>query len=245
MLLDEHQYEGSLDFKFLCKIHRVLFQDLFDWAGEPRTVGLAKRDIDGPDGKIISFTPATLISHEAVRLFASLPSAEALAAKTPDAFAAVIGSFLVSLNNLHPFREGNGRTQRLFVRHLGRRAGLDVAWDVVTRERMIEVSVQGAIGNLEPMCRLLLEIIDSDRVFALRKALNLLKKYPSISWNDLYVATTVSGQAYSGVLVGRTTSDFMMRAKGNGEEWIAVGHIDDIPKDAVSGDPLSFTSRRW
>lgn len=244
-LLDAHPYSGSFDFAFLCRIHRFLFQDVFDWAGEPRTVSLAKQDFEGPEGQIIGFTPARLIDREATQLFASMPSVEDLAAKTPDEFASSIGMFLVGLNNLHPFREGNGRTQRLFTRHLGRRAGFDVAWDVVTRERMVAASVQGAIGDREPMRRLLLEIIDPERVRALRKALDFLKRSQSVPWNDLYVATTVAGQVYRGILVGRSAPDFMMRAEGADNEWIAVGHADDIPEDAVSGEPLSFISRRW
>jgi cell filamentation protein len=95
------------------------------------------------------------------------------------------------------------------------------------------------------MRRLLLEIIDPDRVRALRRALDFLKKSRSVPWNDLYVATTVAGQTYSGVLVGRAPPDFMMRAKGDGQEWIAIGSIDDIQEDAASGDTISFTGRRW
>lgn len=243
-LLDARSYFGLFDFSFLCKIHRFLFQDVYDWAGEPRTVGLAKHDVEGPESRLIGFTPARLVAREAARIFSSLPSVEELAS-APDEFASLIGEFLVGLNNLHPFREGNGRTQRLFIRYLGRRLGIDVAWDVVTRERMVAASVEGAIGNSEPMRRLIREIIDQDRVRALRKALDFLKRSKSVPWNDLYISTTVAGQTYRGILVGRSNPDFMMRANGIGDDWIAVGHTDDIPEDVGSGEKLIFTSRRW
>jgi cell filamentation protein, protein adenylyltransferase len=46
------------------------------------------------------------------------------------------------LNALHPFREGNGRTQRIFLSLLARVAGFDLAWERVAADEMIEASIQ-------------------------------------------------------------------------------------------------------
>jgi fido (protein-threonine AMPylation protein) len=91
-ILDAKPYFGPFDFTFLCKIHGFLFQDVYDWAGVPRSVGLAKRDVEGPGGRIVAFAPAHMVQQEATRLFASLPSVNDLAAATPGEFALVIGA---------------------------------------------------------------------------------------------------------------------------------------------------------
>jgi len=57
-----------------------------------------------------------------------------------DAFASRAAYFLGELNAVHPFREGNGRTQREFLRELGLKTGHYIDWRAVTAEEMIEAS---------------------------------------------------------------------------------------------------------
>jgi cell filamentation protein len=49
--------------------------------------------------------------------------------------------YLGEINALHPFREGNGRAQREFIRELALQAGFEVSWDLVTQEEMLAASV--------------------------------------------------------------------------------------------------------
>ena len=50
--------------------------------------------------------------------------------------------YLGELNALHPFREGNGRAQRMFLSALARAAGFDLAWERVTAKEMVEASIR-------------------------------------------------------------------------------------------------------
>ena len=96
-----------------------------------------------------------------------------------------------------------------------------------------------------PARRLFAEIIDPQRVRALRKGLEYLKTSHAVPWNDLYIATTVAGQTYRGILVGRADPDFMMRVAADPNDWIAIGAADDLPEDVLSGDELTITARSW
>lgn len=113
-LLDQEPIEGAFDFHHYRAIHRFLFCDLYDWAGEIRTINLSKK------GTI--FVPAHEIKSCADACFAQLAAftAEGL---TRQEFIEGVADFYNTVNMLHPFREGNGRTQRIFfiqwLRHLG------------------------------------------------------------------------------------------------------------------------------
>jgi fido (protein-threonine AMPylation protein) len=66
-----------------------------------------------------------------------------------EAFAARLAYYLGEVNAVHPFREGNGRTQRAFFEQLAREAGYTLAWQHLDAARNIEASVQpvaGAVG---------------------------------------------------------------------------------------------------
>jgi hypothetical protein len=90
-------------------------------------------------------------------------------------FTDAAAELFVKINNLHPFREGNGRAQRFFLNVLAENAGHELAFDVVIKERMIEVSVAGIDGDVAGAKRLFREISDpSDRRLAtLEDVMNL------------------------------------------------------------------------
>jgi cell filamentation protein len=62
---------------------------------------------------------------------------------------------LAEVNALHPFREGNGRTQRTFLSQLARDAGFRLRWDGVDRDANIDAARAAADGDLGPMRALL------------------------------------------------------------------------------------------
>jgi len=65
------------------------------------------------------------------------------------------------LNALHPFREGNGRVQRLFLRHVLELQRLTLAWERVSAAEMVEISVAVHRGNERPARALFERIIES------------------------------------------------------------------------------------
>ena len=104
---DEPLPVGHLSVSHYYAVHRHLFQDVFAWAGRPRTVRLGKSGS--------AFCYPEHIAREMRALFSGLKARRYLRGLSPDEFAAEAATFLATLNAIHPFREGNGRTQITFL----------------------------------------------------------------------------------------------------------------------------------
>ncbi len=98
---------GRLSYVHYRAIHKHLFQDVYAWAGKLRTIRISK-------GRN-TFCYPEHIDHEMRRLFANLARRRYFRGLTADAFAGEAAHFLAELNAIHPFREGNGRTQLSFL----------------------------------------------------------------------------------------------------------------------------------
>jgi cell filamentation protein len=229
---------GGFDTTHLKAIHKRVFQDVFFWAGEFRTTALGKAEHPGTPP--VWFTPPHLLDHEAERIFESLNRADLLRGLPRVEFARQAARLLAEINKLHPFREGNGRTQRLFMDALARQAGQMLYFDVVGRERMIRASIEANSGNLGMMTRLFDEITDLDRIQRLRRAIAFLSR-EKFNWNETYIATTTVDESYTGKLVGRDGEAFMMRSDDN---RILIGRAIDIDRAARSGERIAFRSAK-
>jgi cell filamentation protein len=142
---------GNFDLVHLQSIHRLLFGDLYDWAGELRQVEIQK-------GKT-NFARWLMIETAAKELFQRLATENFLMNLSSIEFADRAGFYLGEVNVLHPFREGNGRTQREFIGLLARKNKLTLDWTGVTREEMIYASIQAYNGNHQAMASLVLRSI--------------------------------------------------------------------------------------
>jgi len=232
--LERKPVVGSFDTTHLKAIHQWVFQDVFPWAGQFRTTMLGKAERVGEPPTW--FTPPHLLEHEAQRIFDSLGRSNLLRRIRPIEFARKAARLLAEINTLHPFREGNGRTQRLFVDAVAKQAGHHLHFDVVSRERMIQASIEANRGSFGVMTRLFEEIIDTARAQPLRRAIMFLSR-ENFNWNDIYIATTVAGENYSGRLVGRDGESFMMRSDDN---RILIGRGADISNSIQTGEHFSF-----
>lgn len=128
---------GSFDLRHLCRIHKALFGDVYDWAGQTRNVNIDKG---------VPFADFRSIERYASTVFAALANRRFLVDLDRDAFVDGLTWLLSEINALHPFREGNGRTQRAFLRQLAREAGYDLDWTGVDREANIAASAQSLLG---------------------------------------------------------------------------------------------------
>jgi len=106
---------GSFDLAHLRGIHRHLFQDIFEWAGELRTVEISK------GGHQFQFRQ--FIETGMGDIHRRLVQAHLLRGLGRDEFASAAGKIIGDVNYVHPFREGNGRTQLLFLEQLAAQAG--------------------------------------------------------------------------------------------------------------------------
>lgn len=125
--------EGGPGLDFLCDIHRKLFGDLYEWAGEFRTVDISKGST--------RFANVRFIETEGERLMNSLASENWLCGLPHDEFADRAALYMGELNTLHPFREGNGRALREYIRRIAARAGHSLSWEGLDRDEMTEAAI--------------------------------------------------------------------------------------------------------
>lgn len=142
--------QGKFDLKHLCAMHRHLFQDVYDWAGEIRTV-----DISRGASRFANFN---LIEAYLTGQLEGIAKENYLQDLAPDAFVFRLAHYLGEINAAHPFREGNGRVQRLFCAQLAEQAGYFIAFETVDQVRMYEVMIASFNGNNQPLTSLLNDI---------------------------------------------------------------------------------------
>jgi cell filamentation protein len=143
--------EGELDFAHYCAVHYHLFQDVYDWAGKPRTVRISKQD--NP------FCYPEHIEAQATKLFASLKAGSFLEDLEPDDFAIQAAHFLAELNAIHAFREGNGRTQLTFFAMLADNAGHPLDLSKLDPHEMLSAMIESFEGDESKLTRLIRSLI--------------------------------------------------------------------------------------
>jgi cell filamentation protein len=146
ILLDESPVSPSYDLPHLQEIHKRIFGDIYEWAGQIRTVAIAKGAM---------FCLPQYIDSAAAVIFGQLRDEDCLRGLRRDAFVGRLAHFLGEVNALHPFREGNGRAQRAFFGQLARDAGFTLAWQHLDPARNVEASAAIMRGDPEPMREML------------------------------------------------------------------------------------------
>ncbi|MBQ3736747.1 MAG: putative adenosine monophosphate-protein transferase Fic [Candidatus Methanomethylophilaceae archaeon] len=134
--LEEHPIRGNYDLGHLKRIHKALFGDIFEWAGQLRTVDISKGTM---------FCKCEYIESNANKLFRELKDENNLIGLKMEDMASRLAYYLCEINAIHPFREGNGRTQRLFVKQLAFDAGYYLDFTGISDEEMINASVRGFV----------------------------------------------------------------------------------------------------
>ena len=230
-LMENRPITGNFDAAHLKAIHRHIFQDVFEWAGHTRdeketlsdgTVATEPllRKIDGNLFIVAPMIPAALDA-----LAEKLRTAAYLRGLPREEFAEHAADIMVDINAAHPFRDGNGRTQRVFMRVLAERAGHEIDFSVVSRARMIQASMAANDhGANSLMRRLFIEISNPARVAALLPAVNFLEAQ-GFPWNDHYLSTAEPVQSVEVTFAGPAGQHFMART-GSG---ILIGKASDLP----------------
>jgi fido (protein-threonine AMPylation protein) len=124
---------GEFDMAHLQEIHRRIFVGVYPWAGEFRHVNMS-RQASHP------FVTVQQMEAKLEKIVDKLGRQGHLKGLEMDDFAAEAGVLLGELNSVHPFRDGNGRVQREFVRELAEEAGFKINWSRVSREQMYGAS---------------------------------------------------------------------------------------------------------
>lgn len=142
---------GNLTYRHYCAIHKHLFQDVYRWAGKPRTVRITK------GGSTFCYPES--IDREAKNLFKQLAEAKHFKGLTAQKFAEATAHFLAELNAIHPFREGNGRSQLTFLILLAEKAGHPLNLDKMNPSEIMQAMIASFGGNEKPLAKLILSLV--------------------------------------------------------------------------------------
>jgi cell filamentation protein len=149
--LMQNPVEGAFDLAHLCKIHQHLFQDVYDWAGEIRSVDIIRGDS--------RFCNVRQIRSYSNTLFSALAGEKYLLNLEPEVFASRLAHYLSEINAIHPFREGNGRVQRLFISQVAKHAGYALDFSALDQAALYPVMQASFLGNERPLSELIFKII--------------------------------------------------------------------------------------
>lgn len=136
---------GNFDLTHLKKIHHYIFQDIYSWAGQFRMVNISKE---------LLFCDVNFIEKELNKLFFKLKGENYLKDCSEDNIAAKAAYYLGEINAIHPFREGNGRTQREFIRELLLPTGFYVDYSRCNAKMMLYASINAFAGDYTLMTEL-------------------------------------------------------------------------------------------
>ena len=142
------------DSSSLLKIHKHLFQDVYKWAGNVRTVNISKDGKPFFEGErfniAFQYVDSLILEYRTIK-------------KTDrKEIASKLAEILDNINYLHPFREGNGRTQREFLRLLALEKGLTLNLNPPDNKNVYERYMKGAIeSDVKILTELILELIEN------------------------------------------------------------------------------------
>lgn len=146
----ENPCKGNFDLMHLQAIHKFIFQDVYSWAGTLRTVNIAKGN---------QFCNCLYIESCSKPTFDKLRQEDHfLIGVAPDLIPEKLAYYLGEVNVIHPFREGNGRAQRVFIQYLAHVAGYHVDFTNVTSSEMVEASAHAFNCDYRAMTELFQKI---------------------------------------------------------------------------------------
>ncbi|WP_019223591.1 BID domain-containing T4SS effector [Bartonella rattaustraliani] len=235
---------------YLFYIHHTLFKNTFEWAGQTR-----EKPFTFADGTIacmpemkkdsLPFAQGGEIQERLKNFDQTLIQKNHLKDLTREAFVENAAEMMLELNYTHPFREGNGRTQRLFFEKLAEVAGHKLDFSLVTTQRMTVASMASRRSNdSQPMKYLFDDISDPEKTIILKEFMDHMKKIDPDHINHRVVITAKEGETYTGFYRGSGNNGFMVDVHGT----FVIGRKDNLPPEQVKtlkiGDTLSFTVPR-
>ena len=140
VMLEETPIDDDFGFEHFKKIHEFLLCDLYEWAGQVRSIDISI--------KRTKFLDAASIESIGTRCFAKVKDGyfENLSF---DEFVKRIAEFYNDVNYIHPFREGNGRTQRIYFAQLIRHYGYDINFADVDTDELMIATIQASSGVMD------------------------------------------------------------------------------------------------
>ena len=151
----ENPIAGQFDLAHLQRIHLALFQDVYDWAGKIRTVDISRGNS--------RFANVRFIESAANDIFTKLARENWLKGLDAVALSKRLAHYLSEINALHPFREGNGRVQRIFISQLSQSAGYQLDYSDLEQEQIYRAMELAFNGDESILANLILERLEKSQ----------------------------------------------------------------------------------
>ncbi len=146
--ISQRPIPGDFSLEHLCAIHRYIFQDIYEWAGQIRTVDISK-------GTIFCLTQFIEIEFQKVHEWL-VDNNFLTDVEDKQVMAKRLAYLIGEINMIHPFREGNGRAQRVYIEYVCMNNGhFDIDFSRTTRNDMVLASKESSVLNYEPFKLLL------------------------------------------------------------------------------------------
>lgn len=153
LVLLQEPLKGRFTKTHLLRIHRFLFEDVYPFAGHIRREQISKGDT--------LFYPPNLIDRELNRVFDELHTKRMLHEQAAEMQIQNLSHVMAELNIIHPFREGNGRSIREFIRCMALKYGLRLNWGNVDHELLIDTAV-ASVDNDMAFCDVLTQCLETE-----------------------------------------------------------------------------------
>ena len=134
-----HPIKGNFDRKHLYAIHIFLFATFYPFAGQTRMEDISK-------GKT-KFCVYNYIDEQLDALFTKIKNRDKSEKMTKEALGEFLAFIMSELNIIHPFREGNGRTIREFIREYALTFGYDIDWSKKEKTELMDAMIESVFDN--------------------------------------------------------------------------------------------------
>lgn len=127
--------EPPYDFAYWCSLHKQLFSDIYEWAGEVRTIDISKANTH--------LCHCRYIKKEASKLLSEISNDNDFVNLSREQLISKLAEYYSELNVIHPFRDGNGRAQRVLFEHLVINCGFQISFEGISAEEWINANIMG------------------------------------------------------------------------------------------------------
>ena len=219
---------GKFDLQQLQEIHRYVFQDVYEWAGQLRTVDIAKVNSQ--------FGRPEFIAGEAGRMTQRLAKENYLRGLDKAAFVDRFAEHYGDWNALHPFREGNGRATREFMAQLARQAGYDLDNSKIdnSKDQWNKACADSMRGDMAGLKRVFMQAVRPSRAIAFEQLseAEALRRHPEL--RDAYAVLHGVRETYKAKYPGneKAQAHFVKQAHSEIVRRLDNGKVLDRPARA-------------
>ncbi len=137
---------STIDFELWKEIHRLMFGEVYEWAGKLRTVRMTKG--------ISMFANPQFIERAGREIFKELEKENFLKNMASSKLYERLSYYYNTMNAIHPFREGNGRSLKILITEIARRSGYKIHWEALSFQDNISASIEGFNGYYDPFAKI-------------------------------------------------------------------------------------------